>query len=185
MRRKFVSKGKVVSVDLPSMREAERLLDEVGDALEAGGTEITSGVIEEAAALIRSEHIEDFSIDSGDEVLVGSASDTVAIWTVDIPDPADSAESLFSVDLIGSRNAVSTDTGSFSQVTVVADDLATASEVASAIAEGGTDDLDEVAEHFDVDVITVDHDGTVEATPGFDIVLSGETVDELRNRTAH
>ncbi|CAN5155181.1 hypothetical protein BH09ACT1_BH09ACT1_16240 [soil metagenome] len=183
MRRKFVTKGKVVSVDLPSMRDAEELLDEVGEALDSGGTEVTPAAIEQAAARIRSEHIDDFSIDSGDEVLVGSADDTTAVWTVDIPDPADAAESLFSVDLVGSRNAVSTDTGSFPQVTVIADDLATASEVAAAIAEGGADDLAEVAERFDVDVITVDEDGTVETTPGFDTVLSGETVDELRERT--
>jgi thiamine biosynthesis lipoprotein ApbE len=183
MRRKFVSKGKVVSVDLPSMRDAEQLLDEVGEALESGDTEVTSAAIEQAAARIRSEHVEDFSIDSGDEVLVGSADDATAVWTVDIPDPVDQDESLFSVDLVGSRNAVSTDTGSFNQITVVADDLATASEAVAAIAESGTDDLDEVAERFDVDVIAVDQDGTVEASPGFDAVLSGETVDELRERT--
>jgi thiamine biosynthesis lipoprotein ApbE len=182
MRRKFVSKGKVVSVDLPSMRDADQLFEEVGEALETAEA-TTSEVIEEAAARIRSEHIEDFSIDSGDAVLVGSADDTSAVWTVDIPDPADSTEALFAVDLVGSRNAVSTDTGSFSQVTVVADDLATASEVAAAIAEDGTADLDGLAERFDVDVITVDQDGTVEATQGFDAVLSGETVDELRERT--
>ncbi len=52
------------------------------------------------------------------------------------------------------------------QVSVVADDIVTADVLATAIVAGGERTLDEICAREDVDVLTVDRDGSLRATPG-------------------
>ncbi|GHG50901.1 FAD:protein FMN transferase [Sinomonas cellulolyticus] len=55
----------------------------------------------------------------------------------------------------------------FVQVSVAATDIVTADVLATAIVAGGRPTLDAVTSRWDVDVLTVAHDGALLATPGF------------------
>lgn len=55
----------------------------------------------------------------------------------------------------------------FVHVTVIADDIVTADVVATAIVAGGGATLDELTDRLDIDVLGVDRDGALVATPGF------------------
>jgi len=60
----------------------------------------------------------------------------------------------------------------FVQATVVAGDIVTADVLATAIIAGGPEMLDFVTDHWDVDVLTVDRDGSLLATPGLTTALA-------------
>jgi thiamine biosynthesis lipoprotein len=49
---------------------------------------------------------------------------------------------------------------------VVADDIITADVLATAIISGGSTALDDLTARFNVDVLTVDREGCLRATPG-------------------
>jgi thiamine biosynthesis lipoprotein len=57
-------------------------------------------------------------------------------------------------------------------VSVAAADILTADVLATAIVSGGRAALDEFAERFDVDVLAVQRDGSLLATPGWPRALT-------------
>lgn len=123
----------------------------------------------------------DWCLNVGGDVLVSGQAGPGAPWVVGIVDPADRAGLLTSVPVVGSRRAVATsgsaergdhiwtrgrERAEFAQVTVLADDIVTADVLATAIVAGGAASLDDLTGRFDVDVLTVDHEGGLRATPG-------------------
>ncbi|MEO8260981.1 MAG: FAD:protein FMN transferase [Pseudolysinimonas sp.] len=121
----------------------------------------------------------------GDMLASGCASDG-APWRTGIVDPADRTALLCAVDLTGSRRAIATSGSAergdhiwlagastpFVQVTVVADDIVTADVLATAIVSGGQAALQDAAERWSIDVLTVDREGGLMATPGLRASLS-------------
>ena len=98
--------------------------------------------------------------------------------TVGIADPADKTQLLTSVRLGGARRAVATSgtaergshiwgRGTFSQVTVVANEIVVADVLATAIMAGGWDTLNLATSTWDIDVLAIDTAGNLAATPGF------------------
>jgi FAD:protein FMN transferase len=111
-------------------------------------------------------------LNAGGDILAAGAGATVAIT-----DPTHRSALLTSVTLTGSRRAVATSTisergdhiwgdGAFAQVTVVADDIVTADALATAIAAGGWDTLNQATGAYDIDVLAIDREGNLAATPG-------------------
>jgi len=131
----------------------------------------------------------DWCLNVGGDVLVSGQAPQGAPWVVGIVDPADRTALLTALPLVGSRRAAATsgsaergdhiwtrgrEAAEFVQVTVVADDIVTADVLATAIVSGGSITLDDVTARFDVDVLTVDRDGGLRATPGMrDLVAAG------------
>ncbi|HEX7835724.1 MAG TPA: FAD:protein FMN transferase [Pseudolysinimonas sp.] len=130
----------------------------------------------------------DWCLNVGGDVLVAGQADT-GPWSVGIVDPADRDRLLTAVPLVGSRRAAATSGSAergdhiwtrgrvpsvFAQVTVLADEIVAADVLATAIVSGGPETLDLVAERFDVDVLTVAHDGSLTATPGMAIQVRGD-----------
>jgi len=123
----------------------------------------------------------DWCLNVGGDVLVSGQTETGAPWVVGIVDPGDRAKLLTAVPIMGARRAAATsgsaergdhiwtrgrDGAEFAQVTVVADDIVTADVLATAIVSGGALSLDDLTGRFDVDVLTVDRNGELRATPG-------------------
>ncbi|WP_353826793.1 FAD:protein FMN transferase [Agromyces sp. SYSU T0242] len=121
-----------------------------------------------------------WAIDAGGDLLVADE----ARVAVGIVDPADRSGLLGRIDLDGVRRRAVATSGSaergdhiwtapgvertpFVQVTVAAGDLLTADVLATAIVAGGHPALDELARRHDVDVLAVEHDGALLATPGW------------------
>ena len=103
-------------------------------------------------------------------------------WQVGIIDPDCRKTLLCAVKLTGSRLAVATSgtaergehiwraparnaAAPYRQVTVRADDIVAADVLATALLAGGPERADELLDRFDVDVLTVDHQGRLTATP--------------------
>jgi len=123
----------------------------------------------------------DWCLNVGGDVLVSGEAASDAPWVVGIVDPADRAALLTGLPLVGGRRAAATsgsaergdhiwtrgrEAAEFVQVTVLADDVVTADVLATAIVSGGATALDDLAGRFDIDVLTVDRDGRLRATPG-------------------
>jgi len=123
----------------------------------------------------------DWCLNVGGDVLVSGQAAPGAPWVVGIVDPADRAVLLTAVPVVGARRAVATsgsaergdhiwtrgrERAEFAQVTVLADDIVTADVLATAIVSGGAASLDDLTGRFDVDVLTVDREGGLRATPG-------------------
>jgi thiamine biosynthesis lipoprotein len=123
----------------------------------------------------------DWCLNVGGDVLVSGQAASGAPWVVGIVNPDDRAGLLTAVPVVGPRRAVATsgsaergdhiwirgrERAEFTQVTVVADDIVTADVLATAIVSGGTATLDDMTARFDIDVLTVDRDGELRATPG-------------------
>jgi len=130
----------------------------------------------------------DWCLNVGGDVLVSGQTGSGAPWVVGIVDPADRTELLTAVPLVGARRAVATSgsaergdhiwtrgrvAAEFVQVTVAADDIVTADVLATAIVSGGAATLDDLTGRFDVDVLTVDRDGGLRATPGMRELVAG------------
>lgn len=116
---------------------------------------------------------EGWILNAGGDILTSGASATIGIT-----DPADKTRLLTSVVLGGSRRAVATSgtaergshiwgRGTFSQVTVVADEILIADVLATAIMAGGWDTLNASTDRWDIDVLAIDTAGNLAATPGF------------------
>jgi FAD:protein FMN transferase len=116
---------------------------------------------------------DDWILNAGGDVLASGQSATVGII-----DPFDRTQLLTSATLDGSRRAIATSgsaergdhiwgRGGFAQVTVIADDIITADVLATAIVSGGDETLNASTAAWDIDVLAVDLDGNLFATPGF------------------
>lgn len=127
-----------------------------------------------------------WSVNIGGDILVSAASTEGPSRqegvTIGIADPDLPGALLTSVRLAGSRRAMATSGSAergdhiwrggsltstqFVQASVIADDIVTADVLATAIIAGGPDELDRLTDRFDIDVLTVDRDGQLRATPG-------------------
>lgn len=129
----------------------------------------------------------DWCLNVGGDVLVSGQMASGSPWVVGIVDPADRAVLLTALPLVRGRRAAATsgsaergdhiwtrgrERAEFVQVTVVADDIVTADVLATAIVSGGAASLDDLAGRFDVDVLTVDQEGELRATPGMRELVS-------------
>jgi FAD:protein FMN transferase len=134
-----------------------------------------SGIVKalaiEAAGNLLGER-NDWILNAGGDVLTSGRAATIGIV-----DPLDRTQLLTAVRLGGSRRAVATSGTSergdhiwgldgFAQVTVVADDIVTADVLATAILAGGHETLDTSTSGWDIDVLAVDRQGALFATPG-------------------
>ena len=130
----------------------------------------------------------DWCLNVGGDVLVSGQTASGAPWVVGIVDPADRTALLIAVPLVGGRRAAATsgsaergdhiwtrgrESAEFVQVTVAADDIVTADVLATAIVSGGAATLGDLTGLFDVDVLTVDRDGGLRATPGMRELVAG------------
>jgi thiamine biosynthesis lipoprotein len=118
-------------------------------------------------------------VNAGGDILISGVDRVVGIV-----DPVDRGTLLCSIVLAGRRRAMATSGSAergdhiwgrspeFAQATVVADDIITADVLATAIIAGGSATLDDVTARFDVDVLTVDRDGQLRATPGIRTALA-------------
>ena len=147
--------------------------------------------IAEAAELLAHGGSPRWAIDAGGDVFVSSTTGDDE-WHVGIVDPADRAALLGGIRLGARRRAVATSGSAergdhiwtrpgegptpFVQVSVAADDIVTADVIATAIVAGGRASLDTCADRFDVDVLAVEHDGSLLATPGWPRAVSAPAV---------
>jgi thiamine biosynthesis lipoprotein len=143
---------------------------------------VKAEAIEEAGALLRNAGCDDWSINVGGDLLTAGRNRFLP-WVTGIADPLDESTLLCSVALEGSRRAIATSGSAqrgdhiwlggsrtpshFRQASVIADDIVTADVLATAVIAGGPDALNDLTERWDVDVLTVDRDWQLAATPGF------------------
>jgi thiamine biosynthesis lipoprotein len=158
-----------------------------GDGLiDLNGVVKALAIAEAGAALDRAGFTR-WAVDAGGDVLVaaGAAADDPdpAAWQIGIVDPADRCALLARIDLGGRRTAVATSGSAergdhiwtrpgagpspFLQASVTAGDILTADVLATAIVSGGRTALDEFTDRFDIDVLAVQRDGSLLATPGW------------------
>ncbi|MCU1558307.1 MAG: thiamine biosynthesis protein [Microbacteriaceae bacterium] len=144
--------------------------------------------IERAGAMLDAAGLDDWCVDVGGDILCRGVQPNGTPWTLGIVDPDDRSALLCSIVLHGERRAVatsgSTERGdhiwrdgsrsepAFRQVTVVADDMITADVLATAIVSGGRTTLDDVTERWSIDVLSIDLDGSMRATAGFQAALA-------------
>jgi FAD:protein FMN transferase len=118
----------------------------------------------------------------GGDVLVSGYGEGSERWTVGIVDPLDRSALLTSATLRGARRACATSGSAergdhiwsvgatpaiFAQATVLADDIVTADVLATAIIAGGPSALDQICRTWNIDAMTIDHDGNIRMTPDF------------------
>ena len=140
-----------------------------------------------AAELLEEAAMPNWTLVVGGDLIASGHGGDGGPWVTGIADPADRRRLLCSIELRGSRRAIATSgkaergdhiwkAGSgpreFSQVTVVADDIVTADVLATAIVAGGDEMLTEACARWDIDVLAVEIDGGLRATPGFRRVLA-------------
>lgn len=116
--------------------------------------------------------------------------------TLGVVDPADRGRLLTTVTLAAGRRALATSGSAergehiwlridlprspFAQVSVAADDIATADVLATAIVAGGEATLELVCDRWDVDVLTVDRRGDLRATPGMRTAIDAARAEAPR-----
>lgn len=141
---------------------------------------VKAEAIEQAGVILDAAGCPSFTINVGGDILArypGAQSEPIGII-----DPHRRDALLCSLVLREGRRAIATSGsaergdhiwrgGSFTpadfvQVTVIADDIVTADVVATAIVAGGRETLDELTDRFSIDVLTVDRQGAMLATPG-------------------
>jgi len=141
--------------------------------------------IEQSGSLLDNAGVKDWSINTGGDVLY---SESATNSTIGIVDPADREQLLCAVTLTTDRRAAATSGSAergehiwisapvedkkFVQVTVLANTITTADVLATAIVAGGADALADITGHWDVDVLTVDSEQHLHATPGFRAALA-------------
>jgi thiamine biosynthesis lipoprotein len=141
---------------------------------------VKSWAMEEAASRLNENPETPWCLNVGGDVVTGG--EPAVPWVVGIVDPADRAKLLATVTLPKGRRAAATsgisergehiwladatDSARIVQATVLADDIVTADVLATAIISGGGPFLDFATEHWSIDVLTVDVDGELRATPG-------------------
>jgi len=142
---------------------------------------VKAEAIEQAGAQLTAAGCPDWSINVGGDILV-SPTGGATTARAGVADPHSPTALLCSLELWHPRRAIatsgsaqrgdhiwrggSTEPAQFVQVSVVANDIVTADVLATAIVAGGQDALDDVSDRWDVDVIAVDREGELRATPG-------------------
>lgn len=154
--------------------------------IDLNGTVKATAMQQSVDALLASG-ISDWCLNVGGDVSVGGVPAANSAWTVGIVDPANRAALLCSVVSNGQKNSLATSgtaergdhiwrspgtAARYAQVTVLADDIVTADVLATAIVAGGADMLTRATERWPIDVLCVDCDGTLSATPGFRAALA-------------
>jgi thiamine biosynthesis lipoprotein len=156
------------------------------DVIDLNGT-VKALAMQGAADVLLDAGIDDWCLNAGGDVLCAGVQPDGLAWTIGVVDPGDRAALLFAITLVGTRHAVATsgsaergdhiwrstaiDRG-YVQATVVADDIETADVLATAIIAGGPATLSHVVDHWPVDVLTVDRNGAMSATPGISAALA-------------
>ena len=146
---------------------------------------VKAEAIESAGAYLDNAGCPAWTINVGGDILV--RSDT-APWITGIADPHNALALLCSVELAGQHRALATSGSAqrgdhiwkggelapahFVQVSVLADDIVTADVLATAIVAGGPVALDDITDRWPVDVLAVDREGAMVATPGFRLALA-------------
>ena len=148
---------------------------------------VKSMALERAGTALDDAGLVNWSLNAGGDVFCHGEQEHQRPWTVGIVDPEDRGALLCSLALHGSRRAVATsgsaergdhiwrdgshDAVDFRQVTVVADDIVTADVLATAIVSGGETSLEEISARWPIDVLTVDRERNLRATPGLRAAL--------------
>ncbi len=134
--------------------------------------------IEKARTLLVRQGISGVIVDvGGDGVAVGRHQG--GPWIAGVVDPADPSQLLCTVALDSQHPAIATSgttergehiwrsaPNRYVQVTVRAPDIITADVLATAIVAGGPGSRDDFTERWEIDVLTVDREGSIEMTPG-------------------
>ena len=149
--------------------------------IDLNGT-VKAEAIDTAGAVFDAAGCTDWTINVGGDILTRRQE------PIGLVDPHRRDALLLSVILTGGRRAMATSGSAergdhiwlggslgpsvFAQVTVIADDIVTADVLATAIVAAGPDGLDDLTERWPIDVVTVDRDGIVSATPGLRSALA-------------
>lgn len=143
---------------------------------------VKAWAMDRAARWLESAGVTDCCLTVGGDLVFSGEQGDGSPWTIGIVDPADRTKLLCSLLLSGGQKAMATsgsaergdhiwlagsnERAEYLQVTVVAHDIVTADVLATAIVSGGEASRDQVTEGWPVDVLTVDRDGNLTATPG-------------------
>lgn len=145
---------------------------------------VKAHAVREAALSLRALGLQDWCINAGGDVLVSGSPETKAAagpWLAGIVDPGDRQSLLGAYPLAANRAlatsgsaergehiwTIGSERPEFIQVSVAATEIVTADVLATAIVAGGTWALDHAVEQWGVDVLAVQRDGSLLATPGF------------------
>jgi FAD:protein FMN transferase len=132
--------------------------------------------IDRAGALLDTAGVAEWSLNCGGDILVRTMTQSEPA-IIGIADPARPGELATALALLGGRRAIATSgvsergehiwgqRGAIAQVTVIANDIITADVLATAILAGDEETLDLVTRTEDCDVLLVEDDGSVRATP--------------------
>lgn len=143
---------------------------------------VKAEAIEQVGLILDAAGCPEWTINVGGDILTRSSA------PIGVADPHRPGSLLCSVVLRKGRQALATSGSAergdhiwlggslapahFVQVTVIADDIVTADVLATAIVAGGTTTMDDLTDHFDIDVLAVDRSGAIVATPGFRLALA-------------
>jgi thiamine biosynthesis lipoprotein len=138
---------------------------------------VKAEAVERAGLVLEATGRPDWAINVGGDILTRSTA------PIGIVDPHRRDSLLCSVTLRNGRRALATSGSAergdhiwaggstapahFVQATVIADDIVTADVLATAIVAGGPDALDELTARWDIDVLTVDREAELLASPEF------------------
>jgi thiamine biosynthesis lipoprotein len=144
---------------------------------------VKATTIQAAGDILHAAGLTDWCLNVGGDVLVSGQPNGDNGWAVGVVDPDDRAALLCSIRLAPGQVAVATSGSAergdhiwlggttqpahFVQVTVVADTIEKADVLATSIIAGGPATLELVTDSWHVDVLTVDRQGALTATPGF------------------
>ncbi|WP_026851046.1 FAD:protein FMN transferase [Glaciibacter superstes] len=134
--------------------------------------------IDKARLALERNGISNVIVDVGGDALA-MGTHRGAPWAAGIVDPLNRSRLLCSVPLEGGDCAIATSGTSergehiwsahpspYRQVTVLAQDIITADVLATAILAGGRETRDDMTQRWNIGVLTVDHNGALEMTPG-------------------
>jgi thiamine biosynthesis lipoprotein len=131
--------------------------------------------------LLRSDPV-NWCLNVGGDVLVSGVDESGNPWSVGIVDPLDRNALLTFATLRETRRACATSGSAergdhiwtigaepalFVQASVLADDIVTADVLATAIIAGGHAALDHICDTWNIDAMTIDHEGNIRMTPDF------------------
>jgi len=148
---------------------------------------VKSWAIAQAGTILRKQGLHCWCINAGGDVLTSGHTGKVP-WIVGIINPAERTALMASVRMSQALPALATSGsaergehiwthtqdagGRFAQVSVLGPDIITADVLATAIIAGGQDTLNLATSSWPVDVLVIDKEGDMLATPGFSALLA-------------